>query len=817
VIVRKWEGTQPEQYDTGQKPPTDRVMIASLVIWLVCTTTATRPTTSRVEPQQADAARDATLTGVVRDSSGAPLSGASIVIRSRTGDETHATSGADGTFTAPVPAAGDVVIVVRADGFAEARQRLRAAAARSTVEVVLAPAGLSETVTVTASRVEQRTSDIPASVSVLGRERIRQSPAVVADDVLRQVPTFSLFRRTSSLASHPTTQGVSLRGIGPSGVSRTLVLLDGIPFNDPFGGWVYWTRVPLEALDRIEAVEGTTSSLYGNYAMGGVINLVTAAPTRRTIEVRSQYGSRNSPKIDVAGSDVWGAVRLSADFSAFSTDGYPPVVATERGLVDTKAAVDFTNVNAKRQYDPTTRVQTFVRGGYFREDRDNGKVSTIDGTEEANDTRWTSVNGGVRLQLPADNLLQVNVFTDETRLHSNFLAVPVATPPRSLGRMTLNQTVPVSSAGAGAQWSRMFAAHHLVTAGGDWRWVDGDSREDGLDAQTGTQVTLKRISGGTQRSLGAFAQDVITPNANLTLTFSARVDGWRNYDAHNLEVNYPSGTPTANNKPNLPDRDDTVVSPRAAARYQIASWLGIWGDLGWGFRAPTLNELYRQFRVGTVLTLANDQLGPERLVGGEAGVRITPRSNVAWRTTWFGNRVRDPVSNVTIATAGTNVTQQRQNLGRTRIRGLQTDVDYRIGASWHLSGAYLFNSARVAEFAVNPALVGKYLPQVPRHRGSIQVAYTNVRYVNVAVGFEAVGRQFDDDLNERVVPGHTKPGLPGYALFGFTVSRPFGRTFDVFATAQNLFDEEYFVGTLPTTVGSPRLVSAGVRVRFAGR
>ncbi len=100
----------------------------------------------------------------------------------------------------------------------------------------------------------------------------------MADDVLRLVPTFSLFRRTSSLAAHPTTQGVSLRGIGPSGVSRTLVMIDGVPFNDPFGGWVYWTRVPLDNVDRVEVVDGTSSSVYGNYAMGGVINVVSARP-----------------------------------------------------------------------------------------------------------------------------------------------------------------------------------------------------------------------------------------------------------------------------------------------------------------------------------------------------------------------------------------------------------------------------------------------------------------------------------------------------------------------------------------------------------
>ena len=118
-------------------------------------------------------------------------------------------------------------------------------------------------------------ADVPASINVVTNEQIEQSPAVVADDVLRQVPTFSLFRRTSSLAANPTAQGVSLRGIGPSGVSRTLVLLDDIPFNDPFGGWVYWTRVPMMNAERIEIIDGATSSLYGNYAMGGVINIVT--------------------------------------------------------------------------------------------------------------------------------------------------------------------------------------------------------------------------------------------------------------------------------------------------------------------------------------------------------------------------------------------------------------------------------------------------------------------------------------------------------------------------------------------------------------
>ena len=252
------------------------------------------------------AATGQTVTGTVRDQSGRVVAGASVILRYPSGVERQVTTTAEGGFTIARPSGGDAVLIVRAGGFAETRQPVPADSASAPIDVELAPAGVSETVTVTATRNEQRTGDLPASVSVLSRETIRQSPAVVADDVLRQIPTFSLFRRTSSLSSHPTSQGVSLRGIGPSGVSRTLVLLDGVPFNDPFGGWVYWTRVPLDNLERIEVVDNSSSSLYGNYAMGGVINLMTTPAARRTVELRSQYGNRVSPKVDLTASDVWG-------------------------------------------------------------------------------------------------------------------------------------------------------------------------------------------------------------------------------------------------------------------------------------------------------------------------------------------------------------------------------------------------------------------------------------------------------------------------------------------------------------------------------
>jgi outer membrane receptor protein involved in Fe transport len=131
--------------------------------------------------------------------------------------------------------------------------------------------------------------------------------------------------------------------------------------------------------------------------------------------------------------------------------------------------------------------------------------------------------------------------------------------------------------------------------------------------------------------------------------------------------------------------------------------------------------------------------------------------------------------------------------------------------------AYLYDQAKVREFDANPVLVGKYLAQVPKHRGSVQVVYTHPKLADLAFAIQSLGLQFDDDLNVRTVPGLSEPGLPGYTVASFSASRAVGRNFEGFFTVQNMFDKEYFVGTLPTTVGSPRIVSGGVRVRFAGR
>jgi outer membrane receptor protein involved in Fe transport len=209
-------------------------------------------------------------------------------------------------------------------------------------------------------------------------------------------------------------------------------------------------------------------------------------------------------------------------------------------------------------------------------------------------------------------------------------------------------------------------------------------------------------------------------------------------------------------------------------------------------------------------------------------------SRLTIRTTWFDNRITNPVANVTIGNNGN--LQQRQNLGATRIWGIQSDAEYLIHTSWRFSAGYLFNRARVLEFAANPALalncpgnLGQacVLPQVPANRGSFRLSYSNPRYATVTIGVQFIGKQFDDDQNLRGIPApaladagypaSVEPGLPRYTVADLTASRAIRRDIDLFFGVQNLFNRQYFVGTLPTTIGSPRMVNGGVRIRFTGR
>ena len=212
-----------------------------------------------------------TVQGTVRDQLGYVVAGARITLQGAA-YEHAATSGADGRFRVEGAPREKLTLSVDAKGFARFTEALPEDKAQ--IDVVLLPATVSQEINVTANRVGTSQGETAESVEVFSRQDLQSTAAEAIDEALRQVPGFTLFRRSDSRTANPTSQGASLRGVGGNGASRALVLYDDIPLNDPFGGWVYWGRIPREEVSSVEVLRGGGSSLYGSGALSGVVNMV---------------------------------------------------------------------------------------------------------------------------------------------------------------------------------------------------------------------------------------------------------------------------------------------------------------------------------------------------------------------------------------------------------------------------------------------------------------------------------------------------------------------------------------------------------------
>ncbi len=653
---------------------------------------------------------------------------------------------------------------------------------------------VNETVVVSETRTAEQLDEVPAHVTVLSGEDVLRSAALTVDDFLKRVPSFSLFRRSSSLVSQPTTQGVSLRGIGASGVSRTLVLLDGVPFNDPVGSWVYWSKIPQLQIEKVEVDEGGVSSLYGNSAMAGVIDITTRRPEAPMVEVRGLWGMRGTGDLDFSTGTLHGPITYSAGGSAFRTDGYRLIPESFRGPVDVNATSQHETLNGRVDDQLASNTLIFLSGRYFNEIRDNGTRL------QDNATREGLLQAGMRSHTADGSNWQANFFAFDQRFRSNFSSIA---PDRQTETLTLLQHEPSYGYGGNAQWSRLLPGSQLLALGGDGRWTCARDFENAFSPQ-GINTTNRRIPG-RQGLAGAFFQDFWTPWWRLNVIFGARVDYWKNYDASLTQTALATNT-TAMTV--FPDASKTTVTSRAGLVFRVTRNLSLRGAFYQGFRAPTLDELYRSFRVGNVMTLANPNLGPERVNGYEFGVnqQITPK--LFWRATWFADRLDNPVSNVTITTTPSLITQQRQNLGYANVEGAEAEVDYRLEQRWSMQARYLFNQSVVGSFAANPAIVGNLLPQVPKHRTSILIFHSHPRWVDAGLEGRYESHRFDDSSN--------RFKLGSYFVLNLGVSRALSDRWKAFMNLENVFNRQYAVQTTPVPqIGTPILLSGGVRFHWS--
>ena len=757
-------------------------------------TEATEDSAARSSPPPAadDPALTTTVDGVVLDSRGAPVPAAEVEAE---GTALRTVTAEDGRFTIVIPG-GVRALRARASGFAEERTMLGSAPA-SPLVIVLRTAIASERVTVTATVTPTRLADVPASLVALDAATLAATAAVTLDDALRQVPGFTLFRRTGSRTANPTAQGVSLRGLGASGASRALVLLDGQPLNDPFGGWVYWGRVPRDAVESVEVLRGGASDLYGSSALGGVVQVITR-PLPPGREVRAEASVGNEGTLDgsvaLAGrAGSWGA-RLAA--AGFQTDGYAPVEEASRGAVDTDATSSHgvVDLRVERSWEGG---RVFARGSLFGESRGNGtrlQTNATEVREGALGADWSSLGlGTLRARLDLSNQVFNQSFTS-------------ASADRSVETLSRKQRVPARTAGLGLVWSHGLGRKNVAVLGLDARNVKGASDELAFTAGV---PSAEVDAGGRVRTAGVFAQDMFQVSSRLLVVAAARFDYWRHEDGFSTTQPFAAGSPRASTS--FPNRAEDAFSPRVSVLFHAGSGLSLVAAGYGAFRGPTLNELYRSFRLGDTLTLANEKLHPERLAGGEAGARWSSASGrYGARATAFSSTVRDPVANVTLTSTPRLVTRQRQNLGRTRSRGIEAEFTATPAAGVHLAAGYALTDARVLRFPANLSLEGLRLPQVPRHQLTFQAGYEGARGLRVAVQGRWSGAQYEDDQNRL-------PLEPAFQLDSLAAHR-LGRGLEAFAAVENLFNARAEIGRVSVkTLGPPRTVRAGLRLRLPSR
>jgi outer membrane receptor protein involved in Fe transport len=443
---------------------------------------------------------------------------------------------------------------------------------------------------------------------------------------------------------------------------------------------------------------------------------------------------------------------------------------------------------------------------YFDERRDNGTELTYNDTE--NFSAHAGIEGGTsrRDGFRADVFGQIQGF--DSTFSSQDRAAGIELP-------SLDQfDVPSGSIGASARWWREASAGHLLLVGGDYSMAEGDTHEDFRYLDGG--FTRRRKAGGREHLLGFYVQDIWRLAPRLELTAGVRVDYWRSEDGRRRERDMTSGAETVDQS--FSSREEVLASPRLGMLFEASSLLALRASAYRGFRAPTLNELYRPFRVRNDITEANADLDMERLTGADVGFDLRfARGTLAFTT--YLNRLDDPVANVTVGEGPGDVSpcgfvpdggvcRQRRNLGHTRTVGVEVDAGVELSRSITLRGGYLFSDAEIVAAGPAEALEGNEVPQVAEHQATAGVDWRPSARINVALDARYVGETFDDDLNTR--------RLDDYFVLNAAVAFALDRRWSLYVRAENVLGDRYEVARTAdglTTYGPAAIVLVGLRFR----
>ncbi|MGQ0589967.1 MAG: TonB-dependent receptor [Sphingosinicella sp.] len=646
-------------------------------------------------------------------------------------------------------------------------------------------------------------ADAAYDVIEIDRARLAASPSNRLEDVLRDIPGFQQFRRSDARSANPTSQGATLRALGGNASSRALLILDGVPQSDPFGGWIAWPAFDPRRLGRVGITRGGGSGVHGPGALAGTIELESAAPDEiEGLTASLAYGSRDSLDAFAGAGVMLGPGFLSLSGSFARGDGFVPVVAEQRGPADRPAPYRQASLalRAVTPLAPALELQTNT--GAFTDRRERGTAFSAIANEGA-DASLRLVGSGA-LPFAALAYVQLRDFA------TSFAAV---SDDRATASRVLDQYA-VPATGLGARFELRPPVDPIeLRLGADGRQTEGRTQE--LFQFVAGAPSRGRIAGGRTRTLGAFAE-LSWESGPWLLTAGARIDRWWIADGRLRERLLATGATLTDTA--FPDRTGWEPTGRAGFAWRASPQLSLRAAAYRGWRLPTLNELYRPFRVGADATAANAALSPERLNGIEAGLDWHPTPAFRLGATVFANRLEDAIANVTLGQGpGTfpgvgfvpagGQFRRRENVEAVLSRGVELDARLTLGR-WRLSAGYSFADAELRASGTAAPLDGLRPAQTPRHGATATLAWDGPTGATAALTTRYVGSQYEDDLNRQLIPDAL--------TFDAVVVVPVAQSLALEVRAENVTNARVIAGISGAGIverATPRTVWFGLRWR----
>ena len=687
-------------------------------------------------------------------------------------------------------------------------------------------------VVVTATKSERNVDDIPQSVTVITREQIAATPAQSVDELLQTVSGMDL-TLSSSYQLHPTYSFPAMMG-GRSGItSHVLVMLDGVPINDAYSGFVQWSRIPKENIERIEVVRGGGATLWGSYALSGVINVITREPDKAKFSIDAGYGSYGTYRADLYGTLInTDALKVSLNYGKFKTDGFNQVVpgsavpgypARPSGLYG-KTSMDADNLQIVANYKIDPTLYGLVRFNYKNASQPESMMKAMTTNNDI-----YSLDFNVNKKLENNSLVTATGFYNHGKFETNNQSYADSYPPpaytlTAIGGSFISNThvADTDDVGGSLTWkgkfsdlipdammgvdARQLQAHEHVNLFDVARDVNGVP----IDTTSLFPVSSLVNSGdvkGKQRFTGIFGQVSIFPVDAWEISPSLRLQEWKNYGGYMFQAPPPSlGYSWSTGAQKTQTVDD--LSWRLSTRYEVQSGFAFRAAAYKSFNAPTLDNLYRTYSAGGWAGYSNPTLKPERLYGQEIGFDAKV-GNLKTDLTFFHNEIKDFLSYYIVADYSGSI---NDNVGTVRSYGMMLNSVWAINPNLDLRLGYTFTDSELVHSNGNVNdWLGQQIGLVPKNKLNLSATYkfdkfrTSLlaRYVSKSYGANGTAQSsFMQDA---------------FTVVDANVTYAYDKTTEISLDAANIFNKKYVAnndGWAPPLYGTPSTVFAGVRFNF---